>query len=574
MRHPHPLPRLALIGASALTTALLLTACVQTAPGDHADLSRPSPIAPIATEQATEQAAQETAVAARRASESRMQLAKGLPSPHLMAMESLQTADYRHVREPADRENYAHFDENPLQRVAENPVSTFSIDVDTASYANVRRFLNDGRLPPKDAVRVEELINYFDYADAGPDGPNTPFAVHTQVGPTPWNANTRLLRIGIKAWEPPREQRPAANLVFLVDVSGSMNAPDKLPLLKRSLRLLTRQLRADDRVSLVVYAGASGVVLAPTPGDKTATIGAALENLHAGGSTNGASGLRLAYDQAREAYIEGGINRVLIATDGDFNVGTVDHDALIDLIERERRGGIALTTLGFGSGNYNDHLMEQLADKGDGNHAYIDSLMEARKVLVDELGATLQTVARDVKIQIEFNPARVAEYRLIGYQNRLLAREDFNNDQVDAGDIGAGHSVTALYELTLTDATPAIDPLRYVDRKPAPQADTSNELAHLKLRYKPVGADSSVLLSRAIDANAIASDLAATDDAFRFAAAVAAFGERLRGGRYLNGLDYAAMIDLASNALGDGDSVQRAGLVELIRLSAALDGSS
>ncbi|MCB1737870.1 MAG: von Willebrand factor type A domain-containing protein, partial [Gammaproteobacteria bacterium] len=345
---------------------------------------------------------------------------------------------FRMPREPLDRETYADIDDNPLHRVAETPVSTFSIDVDTGAYSNVRRILNAGRLPPNDAVRVEELINYFNYADAAPTHPDTPFAVYTEVGPTPWNADTRLLRIGIKAWEPPRNARPPANLVFLVDVSGSMSDPDKLPLLKRSLRLLSDQLTAADRVSMVVYAGASGVVLESTPGNKKARIHAALENLEAGGPTNGASGIRLAYEQARDGYIKDGINRVLIATDGDFNVGNVDHDTLIDLIEHQSRDGIALTTLGFGGGNYNDALMEQLADHGNGNHAYIDTLQEARKVLVDELGATLQTVASDVKIQIEFNPAQVSEYRLIGYQNRLLAREDFNNDSVDAGEIGAG----------------------------------------------------------------------------------------------------------------------------------------
>ncbi|MGB0721887.1 MAG: vWA domain-containing protein [Gammaproteobacteria bacterium] len=499
----------------------------------------------------------------------------------------------RHALEPVDRERYAGIDANPVQRVAEQPVSTFSIDVDTGSYANVRRMLNDGRLPPSDAVRVEELINYFDYDDAAPRDPQRPFALHTEVGPNPWNAKTQLLRVALKAWPMPESERPDANLVFLVDVSGSMQAADKLPLLKRSLRLLTRDLGARDSVSLVVYAGASGVVLEPTPGDQRARIDAALEQLRAGGSTNGGSGIRLAYAKAREAFIDGGINRVIIATDGDFNVGTVNHDALLDLVSNGRKQGVALTTLGFGRGNYNDHLMEQLADHGDGNHAYIDSLHEARKVLVDQLDSTLVSVARDVKIQIEFNPARVAEYRLVGYENRMLKREDFNNDHVDAGDIGAGHAVTALYEIALVgEGGDRVDPLRYDHggRHAGPHGDgaevaggadsstrertrsASGELAWLRLRYKPGGEADSRLVEQPVRAADRKRTLAATTADYRFAAAVAAFGQRLRGGAFLEGFDYQAIHELAADARARDRWGYRGGFLELVRTAAALSG--
>ncbi|MCB1735112.1 MAG: VWA domain-containing protein [Gammaproteobacteria bacterium] len=552
----HPNPTL-VVTLAALLTASLLSACTRTG----VDSTSPQPVV---------LPSQPQAIPRQHAQQAMRDMGK-MQSTRMIAPMALAEADYRMANEPTDREIYADIDENPIHRVAESPVSTFSIDVDTGAYSNVRRFLNAGRLPPTDAVRVEELINYFNYADAGPENADTPFAVHTEVGPTPWNAQTRLLRIGIKAWAPEADTRPAANLVFLVDVSGSMNADDKLPLLKRSLRLLSDQLTARDRVSLVVYAGASGVVLESTPGDKKAQIHAALNNLEAGGSTNGASGIHLAYEQARDGFIEDGINRVLIATDGDFNVGNIDHDRLIDLIEQQRHDGIALTTLGFGSGNYNDALMEQLADHGNGNHAYIDTLQEARKVLVDELGSTLQTVASDVKIQIEFNPTQVAEYRLIGYQNRILAREDFNNDKVDAGEIGAGHSLTALYEITPLGNQTQIEPLRYAG-KAATKVGKSPELAYLKLRYKPVGSKQSTLITHPIAADAVQPTLARTSDDYRFAAAVAAFGEQLRGGKYLGDMSYPAIHDLASAARGEDPAGYRGSFLELIRLAAALDG--
>ncbi len=359
----------------------------------------------------------------------------------------------------------------------------------------------------------------------------------------------------------------------LVDVSGSMRSPDKLPLLKRSLRLLTGQLDADDRVTLVVYAGASGVVLEPTAGNRRATIEQALERLYAGGSTNGAAGIRLAYGKAREAFIEKGVNRVILATDGDFNVGTVNHQALIDLIEENRKDGIALTTLGFGGGNYNDQLMEQLADHGNGNYAYIDTLLEARKVLVEEMGATLQTVAGDVKIQIEFNPDLVAEYRLIGYENRLLAREDFNNDKVDVGEIGAGHSVSALYEIALVGGKGSrIDPLRYGSGETKGNAD-GDEIAFLRLRYKRPGSDTSELIERPLLSSEIKQRLDQTSHDYRFTSAVAAFGQALRGGSYLQNFGYDEIIKLARGARGEDSGGYRNDLIRLVGLASDLSVS-
>ncbi len=471
-----------------------------------------------------------------------------------------------------DRERYASFESHGVTAVSAQPVSTFSIDVDTAAYANVRRMLNEGRLPVTDAVRIEEMINYFDYADPAPAGRNVPFRVSTALAPSPWNPGNRLLRIALKAWDLPRTDLPASNLVFLIDVSGSMNSADKLPLLKRSIKLLTRRMDADDRITLVVYAGAAGVVLEPTPGDRQATIEAALDQLGAGGSTHGSAGIRLAYAKAREAFIDGGINRVVLATDGDFNVGTVDQRALLDLIEHEREDGIALTTLGFGRGNLNDRLIEQLADHGNGNYAYIDSLLEAQKVLVEQMGGTLMTVAKDVKIQVEFNPARVVEYRLIGYENRSLRREDFNNDQVDAGELGAGHSVVALYELTLAGGDGGLlDPLRYAaDVAPAvpPHVD---EYAFVRLRYKLPQARRSELLTVAVGDAMAHRELGEAGDDFRFAAAVAAFAQQLRGATHLRGFGYRDILELARGARGSDDHGYRADFLRLVGLAESLD---
>jgi len=474
--------------------------------------------------------------------------------------------------QPTDREKYAQIEENPVKRAAEQPVSTFSIDVDTGSYANVRRFLNSGRLPPRDAVRIEELINYFDYDYPLPDGRQPPFRVSTELAPAPWNSKTLLLAIGIKGYDLPKTKLPPANLVFLIDVSGSMNSSDKLDLLKPALKLLVRQLRPEDKVAIAVYAGAAGMVLEPTSGGQKAKIEAALDRLSAGGSTNGGAGIQLAYNLAREGFVEGGVNRVIVATDGDFNVGTVDFAALKNLVETQRKSGIALTTLGFGTGNYNDRLMEQLADAGNGNYAYIDTLQEANKVLVEQMSATLLTIAKDVKIQIEFNPALVEEYRLIGYENRVLRREDFNNDAVDAGDIGAGHTVTALYEIALKGSGGSLtEPLRYGQPATADSAARGDEIAFLRLRYKQPNGDVSQLQEWPIRRDQVVKDWKETSERFRFAAAVAGFGQLLRGGRYTASFGYDEVLALARGARGDDPFGYRGEFLTLVGLARSLD---
>jgi len=461
-------------------------------------------------------------------------------------------------------ENYTHRDANPVQLVTEQPVSTFSIDVDTGSYTNVRRMLSAGQLPPADAVRAEEFINYFDYGYTPPADREQPFSITTELAPAPWNAQRQLLLIGIQGYRVPAAEIPASNLVFLIDTSGSMDEPDKLPLLKASLKQLVRELRKQDRVAIVTYAGSAGVALPSTAGDQHATITAAIDSLGAGGSTNGGAGIELAYAQAEQGFIKGGVNRVILATDGDFNVGTVSQEALKTTIEDHRKSGVALTTLGFGEGNYNDAMAVMLADAGNGSHHYIDSLQEGRRVLVDEMSATLLTIAKDVKIQVEFNPAQVQEYRLLGYEKRLLKREDFNNDKVDAGEIGAGANVTAIYEITPNGSAAArIDPLRYGN----PSASRGgNELAFLRLRYKLPGQSDSKLIERpiAVQAEARASER------LRYAAAVAAFADALRGGKYLDGYGYAQIAQLASGARGGDADGYRAGFVQLVKLADGL----
>lgn len=471
--------------------------------------------------------------------------------------------------QPANTEKYAQREDNPVQRASEQPLSTFSIDVDTGSYANVRRMLNDGIRPPADAVRAEEFINYFDYGHPAPASGAVPFKVSTELAPAPWNAHRQLLMIGIKGFDVPKQTLPPSNLVFLIDTSGSMNSPDKLPLLKSAFSMLAKQLRPQDRISIVVYAGSAGLVLPPTPGDRQQEILDALERLQAGGSTNGGDGIRLAYATARRSFIKNGVNRVILATDGDFNVGTVGTDALETLVADQRKSGIALTTLGFGAGNYNDELSEKLADVGDGNHAYIDTLQEARKVLVQEMGATLMTIARDVKIQIEFNPAQVAEYRLIGYENRLLKREDFANDKVDAGDIGAGHEVTALYEITPVGSKAArLPPLRYAQAAPAAGAG-NGELANLKLRYKRPGEDRSQLIETPILRS---GERAAASDSLRMAAAVAAFADALRGGSQYDGWGWEQILGTARAVKLADPWGQRAEFVRLVERAKAQIG--
>ncbi|MET0123160.1 MAG: VWA domain-containing protein [Candidatus Thiodiazotropha sp. 6PLUC9] len=479
------------------------------------------------------------------------------------------------IRQPSagiDRERYGELTENGVHSVAQSPVSTFSVDVDSGAYALVRRFLNQGQMPPKDLVRAEELINYFNYQYPNPE-PNTyPFSLTTELGPTPWNTKTRLVHVGIQGISMSAAERPAANLVFLIDVSGSMSDQSKLPLLKSAFRLLLKQLNKNDRVSLVVYAGASGVVLEPTAGDQQGKIISALEQLDAGGSTHGSAGIKLAYEMAEQGRIAEGINRVILATDGDFNVGTVDHRRLIELIEAQRQRGISLTTMGFGQGNYNDHLMEQLADKGNGNYAYIDNINEARKVLVEELSATLETIAKDVKIEIEWNPDRVAEYRLIGYENRLLSREDFNNDKVDAGDIGAGHTVTALYEIALTESEgQRLSPLRY--GSPSSGNPPSEELAFLRLRYKQPDQERSHLIEQPIMISGLEQSLDNTSDDYRFSAAVAGFSQLLRGGRYTESFDYEDAAELANAARGGDRFGYRGEFIRLVRLAGSLEAS-
>ncbi|HEY5722303.1 MAG TPA: VWA domain-containing protein [Allosphingosinicella sp.] len=452
---------------------------------------------------------------------------------------------------PANPERYAGKEVATVQAVADAPVSTFSVDVDTGSYANVRRMLNAGSMPPQAAVRTEEMLNYFRYDYPAPRDRSRPFSVTADMARTPWNGESRLLRVGLRGYDVDRSERPAANLVFLVDVSGSMMSPDKLPLVQCSLALMAERLNPRDRVSIVVYAGAAGQVLSATS-DKRRVVDS-LSRLTAGGSTAGAQGIQLAYDVARSNRIDGGINRVVLATDGDFNVGVTNNDELVDMVEREREAGTTLTTLGFGTGNYNEAMMEQIADHGNGNYAYIDSPREAQKVLDQELSSTLFTIAKDVKIQIEFNPAYVSEYRLIGYENRALAEQDFNNDAVDAGDIGAGHQVTALYEIVPAGAKGWLPDRRYpANRREADGAGPAvggGELAWLRLRYKLPGQDQSRLIEQPVRASLIRTAAAPAGDT-AFAAAVAAFGQKLRGDPWLNAFSFGDARRLALRAGG------------------------
>ncbi|PIF50523.1 Ca-activated chloride channel family protein [Pseudomonas sp. 29] len=465
------------------------------------------------------------------------------------------------------REQYQTLADNPIHSVAEAPVSTFSADVDTGAYANVRRLLNQGRLPPEGAVRLEEMVNYFPYDYALPsDG--SPFGVTTELAASPWNPHTRLLRIGIKASDRAVAELAPANLVFLVDVSGSMDRREGLPMVKSTLKLLVDQLRDQDRVSLVVYAGESRVVLEPTSGREKAKIRTAIEQLTAGGSTAGASGIELAYQMAQQAFIPKGINRILLATDGDFNVGVSDFDSLKQMAVDKRKSGISLTTLGFGVDNYNEHLMEQLADAGDGNYAYIDNLREARKVLVDQLSSTLAVVAQNVKLQVEFNPAQVSEYRLLGYENRALKREDFSNDKVDAGEIGAGHTVTALYEIVPAGEQGWLEPLRY-GKSDAVVSAKSGELAMLRVRYQRAEGGKSLLIERPI-----ANQVVTASEDLRFAAAVAAFSQQLKDARYTGDFSLKDTEALARGARGDDRFGLRNEFVQLVELAQSLRSST
>lgn len=466
-------------------------------------------------------------------------------------------------------EEYKEIQENGFKKVWDNPLSTFSIDVDVASYSNMRRFLNKGELPPADAIRTEELINYFSYNYAQPTG-NDPVRITSEIGTCPWNEQHRLVRIGLKAKEIPTENLPASNLIFLIDVSGSMYGPERLDLVKSSLKLLVNNLRDKDKVAIVVYSGAAGEKLASTPGSDKQKIREAIDELEAGGSTAGGEGIKLAYKIAQKNFITGGNNRIILCTDGNFNVGASSDQELEKLIEQKRKSGVFLTVLGYGMGNYKDSKMQTLAEKGNGNHAYIDNLQEANRVLVNEFGATLHTVAKDVKLQVEFNPTQVQAYRLIGYESRLLADEDFNNDTKDAGEMGAGHTVTAFYEVipagVKSDFTGKVDDLKYQKKqKTATSVNGSNELLTVKLRYKTPDGNTSKKIELALTDsknNRVSAD-------FRFAAAVAMFGQLLRDSEFKGNANYDKVISLAKTGLENDEKGYKR---EFIRLAETAKG--
>ncbi|MBT3386235.1 MAG: VWA domain-containing protein [Prolixibacteraceae bacterium] len=459
-------------------------------------------------------------------------------------------------------ENYATIHENGFRNVLANPLSTFSIDVDNASYSNVRRYINQGELPLVDAVRIEEMINYFNYDYPEPTGEH-PFSVSTELAECPWNSNHYLMHVGLKGKSIDKSELPPSNLVFLLDVSGSMGAPNKLPLLKRAYKMLVNELRPNDRVAIVVYAGAAGKVLDSTPGNEKKTIIKALENLSASGSTAGGEGLKLAYKIARENFIKNGNNRIILATDGDFNVGVSSTSEMERLVEKERESGIFMTVLGFGMGNIKDDKMETIADKGNGNYAYIDNIQEARKVFITEFGGTLFTIAKDVKFQLEFNPENVKAYRLVGYENRLLNAEDFNDDTKDAGEMGAGHTVTALYEIIPTGSgenAPSVDPLKYQNSEPV-SGKVSKELLTVKLRYKAPDGNKSKLLEQVVKNNLAAK----TSDNFRFSASVASFGMLLRGSEFMGKSTIKSILDLAKDAKGIDEEGYRSEFIQLVK---------
>jgi Ca-activated chloride channel homolog len=526
--------------------------------------------------------ADKSVVAKPEPAKERREMSRNMPPPPPMSPSPATVAPAGRVamqqplaieQDPSmNTEAYARIDDNPFLRTDQKPLSTFSSDVDTASYANLRRFIREGKLPPKDAVRIEEMINYFRYDyPAPPKG--QPFSITTEVGPSPFNGKFQLVRIGLQAPEINDDKVPARNLVFLLDVSGSMMAANKLPLVKRAMNLLVENMRDNDRIAIVVYAGASGVALPSTSGKEKDAIRQAIQALEAGGSTNGAAGIKLAYEIAQKHFIKGGINRVILATDGDFNVGTTSEGDLTRLIEDKREHGVFLTVLGFGMGNLKDSTMEKLADRGNGNYAYIDTIDEARKVLVKEAGATLVTVAKDVKLQVEFNPQTVAGYRLIGYENRLMRDEDFNDDKKDAGEIGAGHSVTALYEIVPAGVeVPGgkVDNLKY-QTKAAATGGNAGELMTVKVRYKAPDGAKSKLLSQAVKAEKV--ELAKTSNDFRWAAAVAGFGMMLREAKDRGNLSWAAVTALAEGAKGTDAEGYRRQMIELVKRAARLPKS-
>jgi Ca-activated chloride channel family protein len=543
--------------ALAVALPIFLSACDTGKPAVAEKNNAPAPMVAVTAGRANEAPA-DALKAASPATSAFMARSTLIPSP--------QHPGYW---QPANTSKFPDAKPNAVVVTAEQPVSTFSIDVDTASYGYVRDALNDGVLPQADAVRVEEMVNYFDYSYPLPENREVPFRASVRVYPTPWNKDTQILHIGIKGFDIPKKERPPANLVFLIDSSGSMDEPKKLPLLKSAFHLLVDQLNAKDRVTIVTYAGAAGVVLAPTSGSDRAKILAALDQLEAGGSTAGGEGIRMAYQLAEANFMKGGVNRVLLATDGDFNVGITDPKALEDFVTRERSSGVYLTCLGFGVDNYNDAMMQKLAQAGNGNAAFIDTLNEGHKVFVDQIAGTLFTIANDVKIQVEFNPARVAEYRLIGYETRLLNRTDFNNDRVDAGDIGSGTTVTALYEITPVGSRAVMsDPLRY---RKATTASKGGEIAFLKMRYKLPGQTVSKLVDRPITDADVTTDFNALSPDMRFAASVVGTAQLLRHDPYIKDFDYLRARDIAVAARGDDRFGYRAEFVRLLDMAKVAD---
>ena len=468
-------------------------------------------------------------------------------------------------------EDYDNIVENKFLAATQNPLSTFSIDVDEASYSNVRRYLENGSIPPAGAVRIEEMINYFDYDYTKPTN-GEPFTVNTEISDCPWNPQHKLVHIGLQGKEIPVDNLPASNMVFLVDVSGSMNEANKLPLVQASMNMLVDQLREKDKVAIVVYAGSAGLVLPSTSGASKTKIKEAIDNLEAGGSTAGGEGIKLAYKTAKENFIKNGNNRIILATDGDFNVGASSDDELVRMIEQERKSGVFLSVLGYGMGNYKDNKMQQLADKGNGNHSYIDNISEARKVLVNEFGSTLFTIAKDVKIQIEFNPSKVQAYRLVGYENRMLASEDFNDDNKDAGELGSGHTVTALYEVipvgVKDDFTKSVDPLKYQSSEKKIFSNNTDEIMTIKLRYKKPDEDVSKLITHPVMDNHTAVEN--TSNNFRFSAAVAEFGLMLRSSEYKQQSSYSQVVSLAKGAKGTDDNGYRAEFIRLVQAATSL----
>lgn len=465
-----------------------------------------------------------------------------------------------------DREGYDKINENTFLKATDNPLSTFSIDVDAASYSNVRRILNGGQLPPAGAVRIEEMINYFKYEYPQPQN-NDPFSINTEISDAPWNKDHKLVLIGLQGKKIPMENLPATNLVFLIDVSGSMQGPERIGLVKASMKLLVDQLREQDKVAIVVYAGAAGMVLPSTAGSNKNKIKEAIDHLEAGGSTAGGAGIKLAYKTAREYFVKGGNNRVILCTDGDFNVGESSDDAMERLIEEERKSGVFLTVLGYGMGNYQDAKMQKLADKGNGNHAYIDGITEAKKVLVNEFGGTLFTIAKDVKLQIEFNPAKVQGYRLIGYENRMLAKEDFNDDKKDAGELGSGHTVTALYEIipvgVKSPFLQSVDPLKYQKKEKKEQkGGETDEIMTVKFRYKAPDGDVSKLIEHPLVDHSVS--IANTTDNFRFSAAVAQFGMLLRNSEFKASASFDNVLKLAKNAKAYDEEGYRSEFIRLV----------